>query len=447
MKKSLIALAVAATAGAAFAQSSVTLYGVVDAGYTPEKKFTSGTGALVSKQVGVTDGGYAGSRIGFRGEEKLAGGISAQFVVEQGMSPTNGAIFGVRTGTAGLQYDGLATSSNQWDAATAGAYTQATNRQSYVGLTGGFGTVRVGYHYTNVYEVSTLSGFTMTSEGVQGGQNAHLWGQAAAGGTRANGITYMSPRMSGLMVAVQWGSAGGRENTEWNAANTATGTTQDKQERRSIRIDYLQGPLRAAYSWTSFDAAVGARGDNGVCPEQVINGTAITGTVTNQCVNTFNVYGALTSVGASPLTATAFKTTLNQLAASYDLKVVKLGATINKGTKDTTVAATPTFNTAAGAPSAAGTTAVGSFDFGSQAISFNAPLGKFNVTGGFGKADLKSAGSTLIDIKQQQLGLLYNLSPRTIAYGYVGSYENSSVTSATSARKGQQSIVGLYHAF
>lgn len=446
MKKSLIALAVAAAAGSAFAQSSVTLYGVVDAAYTPEKKFTGGTGAMVSKQSGVTDGGYAGSRIGFRGEEKLAGGLTAQFVVEQGMSPTNGAIFGVRTASAGLQYDGLAGSTNQFDPATAGAYSQGTNRQSYVGLTGGFGTVRIGYQYTNIYEVSTLSGFTMTSEGVQGGQNAHLWGNGASGGTRANGITYLSPRMNGFLVAVQLGSAGGRENTEWVSANLANGLTKDKQERQSVRLDYLQGPLRAAYAYTKFSADTSTRGANALCPRAT--STTASNALTNDCVNTFSVLGVLTGVGASPLTAnTTFETKMHQLAGSYDLKVVKLGATYNKGTKAVTSNLSPQFSTSTGVVSDAGTTRVGSHDFKSMAASFNAPVGKFNVVGGYGTAELETAGTKTVDIKQQQLGLLYNFSPRTIAYGYIGSYENSLVTSATSARKGSQSIIGLFHSF
>jgi len=308
-------------------------------------------------------------------------------------------------GTAGIQYDGLTTSSNQFDANTAGAYTQATNRQSFVGLTGGFGTVRVGYHYTNVYEIATLSGFTMTSEGVQGGQNSHLWGQAAAGGTRANGITYMSPRMSGFMVAVQLGSAGGRENTEWLAANQANGLTKDKQERQSIRLDYLQGPLRAAYGYTKFSAETSARAANALCPSAVSGGKS--GAYTSSqldCVNTFSVLGVLNGVGAAPIaSAYVYETKLHQLAASYDLKVVKLGGTYNKGTKDVTSNANAAFYT----------TAIGN----------------------------------TIDIKQQQLGLLYNFSPRTIVYGYTGSYENSLVTTATSARKGQASMIGLYHTF
>ena len=139
MKKSLVALATLAATGAVMAQA--TLYGRTDVGYGI-KAMSNGGGGTTVKQTGVMDGGNAGSRIGFRGTEDLGGGMSASFVTEQGISPTNGALFGVRTATSGVQYDGFATSTNQFDTGTAGGYSQGTNRQTYVGIKGGFGEVR-----------------------------------------------------------------------------------------------------------------------------------------------------------------------------------------------------------------------------------------------------------------------------------------------------------------
>ena len=106
MKKSLIALAALAAVGAASAQSSVTLYGAVDIGYGAHKTETrNGSGSI--KSSGVMDGANAGNRIGFRGTEDLGGGLKANFVVEQGISPTNGSLFGVRSGSAGHQIAGF----------------------------------------------------------------------------------------------------------------------------------------------------------------------------------------------------------------------------------------------------------------------------------------------------------------------------------------------------
>ena len=125
MKKSLVALAALAATGAVLAQA--TIYGRTDIGYGI-KSLSNANGATTIKQAGVTDGANAGSRIGFRGTEDLGGGMKAHFVTEQGISPTNGALFGVRTANSGAQFDGLAASTNQFDTGTAGGYSQGTRR-------------------------------------------------------------------------------------------------------------------------------------------------------------------------------------------------------------------------------------------------------------------------------------------------------------------------------
>jgi predicted porin len=71
MKKSLLALAVlGAFAGAAQAQSSVTIYGIVDTGVVYQSKAATGTGGTGSK-FSVNSGVIQGSRIGFKGAEDL----------------------------------------------------------------------------------------------------------------------------------------------------------------------------------------------------------------------------------------------------------------------------------------------------------------------------------------------------------------------------------------
>ena len=71
MKKTLIALAAVAATGAAFAQSTVTLYGVVDQGYNTDKKTVGG---VATKITGLTSI-LSGSRFGFKGTEDLGGGL------------------------------------------------------------------------------------------------------------------------------------------------------------------------------------------------------------------------------------------------------------------------------------------------------------------------------------------------------------------------------------
>jgi predicted porin len=118
MRKSLLALAVLTTAsGGASAQSGVTVYGVVDMGLKVEN---AGAGTY----LGLDSGNQSGSRLGFKGNEDLGGGLKANFVLEAGFLADTGA-----------------------NAATGVSF----NRQSYVSLAGGFGEVKLGRINTVVY--------------------------------------------------------------------------------------------------------------------------------------------------------------------------------------------------------------------------------------------------------------------------------------------------------
>lgn len=91
MNKKIIAGAILGIAsGAAFAQSSVTIYGVVDAGLTATRGVT-GTDSQKHSRVGLDSGLLSGSRIGFKGTEDLGNGTSAIFNLEGGFNVDNGA--------------------------------------------------------------------------------------------------------------------------------------------------------------------------------------------------------------------------------------------------------------------------------------------------------------------------------------------------------------------
>jgi len=427
MKKSLVALATLAATGAVMAQA--TIYGRSDIAYGV-KATQLGQGGTGVKQLGVMDGGNAGSRIGFKGTEELGGGMKAHFVTEQGLSPTNPALFGVRSGTIGIQYDGYAAASGN-DPGSAGGYTQGTNRQTYVALEGDFGTVRVGYQYTTGYEISSLSGFTMTTEGVAGGSIADLWGTGVAGGTRANGIRYISPKLAGAWtVAIDMGSTTGRENTEFiGTANTADGRSINKAARTGLHIDYNAGPLRAAFGYTTLDQNLGG---------QLANNAAGALGAANTVTNVFNVYGALTTAGAAAATTNvATQTNLTQLAASYDFGAVKVGATINGGQS------TATTTTIATSATAAATT-----NISARAISFDMPMGAMNLVGGFNNASLDVSGTgPTADWSSSQFGLKYNFSKRTMMYGYTGTSTNNLATAATALKMVTGTVIGIDHQF
>jgi predicted porin len=121
MKKSLIALVVLSTlVGVAHAQSSVTLYGVVDAGFLYNNNSNG------QKLYATSAGNLQGDRWGLRGTEDLGGGLKAQFVLENG--------FSVYTGKLGQGGDEF-------------------GRQAYVGIKSDrFGSINVGRQYDSVVD-------------------------------------------------------------------------------------------------------------------------------------------------------------------------------------------------------------------------------------------------------------------------------------------------------
>jgi len=114
MKKSLLALAVlGAFAGAASAQSSVTLYGIVDVAYQYDDFKRSGA----SSRSAIDPGKQAGNRLGFRGSEAIGGGTSAIFALEAGYN---------------------------MDVGTSAQGGRLFGRQAWLGVEGGWGTLVAG---------------------------------------------------------------------------------------------------------------------------------------------------------------------------------------------------------------------------------------------------------------------------------------------------------------
>jgi predicted porin len=126
---------VAAFGGAA-AQSSVTLFGVADlwVGSIKVPTYAVVNGALAQTYVSQTKvdaGGLSGSRFGLRGSEDLGGGLKGNFLFESGHDTSTGA-----SAQGGLLF----------------------GRNAYVGLSGGFGEIRLGRQLTSYDDLK--GGFT-----------------------------------------------------------------------------------------------------------------------------------------------------------------------------------------------------------------------------------------------------------------------------------------------
>ncbi|MBA2673163.1 porin [Ramlibacter sp.] len=171
MNKKLLALAaLSALAGGASAQSSVTLYGVVDVGIE-QTRLSPGSNTLR-----LSSGIQSGSRWGVKGKEDLGGGLSASFQLEAGFDATTGA-----RGQGGLAF----------------------GRQSWVGLDGAWGSVKLGRQYVPFFLAQdTIDPFGTGIIGDGSGMSAVF---RPYGVRMDNTINYSTPNFGGLSAEVAYG--------------------------------------------------------------------------------------------------------------------------------------------------------------------------------------------------------------------------------------------------
>ncbi len=180
MKKTLLALAAIAASSAAFAQSSVTLYGVVDASLESVKGDDTVTR--------VSSDNLASSRLGFKGTEDLGNGLKANFVLESNMKMDTGA--------------------------NGGGSTRFFDRAAWVGVAGGFGELRLGRQDTSIGLLAGNSSIL----GAQGYDDLKIAKTFSGDAYRRtdNAITYILPKfVDGLSAQVQYSTqASGAESTD-----------------------------------------------------------------------------------------------------------------------------------------------------------------------------------------------------------------------------------------
>jgi predicted porin len=243
MKKTLVALAALAATGA-FAQSTVTLYGAVDASYNYMSS-TGGTAGVDVNASKLATSQLGSSKLGFMGTEDLGGGLKAVFKLEGGLNNDAGA--------------GKATNTNNQGSTTGqiAAGGLAFGRFSYVGLAGSFGELHLGREYVS----SFLHGQGVVDPfGTNGpADSTNMFFKTATANSAAvvtnisNMITYETPRMGGFMGGLQLYMG---ENTQGLPTSTDNGSGY------SIYGEYAMGAFfgSAAQSVTKY-ASTAADGD------------------------------------------------------------------------------------------------------------------------------------------------------------------------------------------
>ena len=206
MKKSLIALAVLAASGAAMAQSTVTLYGVIDAYLGSAKTDTGLVNGSVTQTV-LNGGNFNGNRWGLKGTEDLGGGLKANFQLENGFNIDNGSL-----GQGGLMF----------------------GRQAWVGLSGGFGAVKAGRVYTAYDDVNGQFNGAFDSGFSPSGNVMKSVGYTSRAN---NGLRYETPAFGGLTAALSYGLG----------ENAAPGV--DAGSNTALNVAFASGPISASLGY------------------------------------------------------------------------------------------------------------------------------------------------------------------------------------------------------
>ena len=393
MKKTLIALAVLTVSGASFAQSTVTLSGIVDVGVKNVSKVAAGSAT-------TSVGSGNNNRVAFSATEDLGGGLKAIANAQMRFDPA--------TGTA--------------ESANARPLFQGETR---VGLTGGFGTVQLGRGLTALqlpnggnsdpWGVTTVAGSVYAA--------GFATDYAAGGEGRIDqGIWYTSPSLNGLTISGSFSprkivtAAVAGVTAVPASANLTTGVVTPavaavtasaagvSKTHQSINLTYAQGPLSVSLGNERNRAndqitQIYGNYDLGVAKVFASYATIKGGTAEEQRFG-----GTFAAAAAAVNTGT---TTNTQVAANGKIKNWTIGAT---------------------APlSAAATLRVG--------------YSQWNGNGADGQQDDNKLG----------LGVKYDLSKRTFVYTDVASQTRKNLTGTAAAGRDNSKVtsfdLGVAHAF
>ncbi|MEI6000523.1 porin [Paraburkholderia bengalensis] len=221
MKKTLMVAALTGVfATAAHAQSSVTLYGLIDAGitYTNNQATAPGQG---HSNVQMTSGSVNGSRFGLRGAEDLGGGLKAIFTLENG--------FGINDGT--LKQN-----------------SRLFGRQAFVGLASDqFGAVTLGRQYDSM--VDYVGPLSLTGTQYGGTQFAHPFDNDNLNNSFRvnNSVKYQSANYAGLKFGALYGFS-----------NQADGFANNRAYSAGVSYSFAGFNLAAAYLQLNSNGATGA---------------------------------------------------------------------------------------------------------------------------------------------------------------------------------------------
>ena len=398
----LTALATLAATGA-FAQSSVQIDGVMDAGYQAINY--KGT-----KVGGIGGNGASTSQINFRGTEDLGGGLKANFRVETDWNVvSNKANTGFVNATNTSATAGTIAAPVTLANANSGGGTFG-NGELRVGLSGNFGAIDLGAP-NNFSLDANLTGQPFGTAIGSGFRGLTRTDSGAMGGTGVrfdNAVRYTSPTFSGFSAGLLYV----QKNKKANAGTASTTSTI------SQAFDYTTAV--GAYDYAGV-TELAAKYSNG--PLNVV--------FANQVTDAKEIEGLTGALGMT-------KRTLNTLGANYAFGDIKVFLH-NQG-----------YKTEGGSSSQTGYTAVGA-TYTMGAHSFMAQMGEYKL-----KAASSASSAAYVGQKSKlsALGYNYALSKRTTAYVRYESIQDKAnaltkvaTTDVTTNGDRTRTAVGLTHSF
>ena len=361
MKKTLVAMAAlsALTATSAFAQA--TIWGVVDLNYS--RSSVHGT----SSRTFMGQDGISSSRLGFRADEDLGGGMKAGVWLEGGLNPADGTVGGFKF-----------------------------LRRSTVQLSGGFGEIRLGRDYTpsfwntTIYDafgtngVGTAASVGMTMNNMASVSAYTDSASIAVNATNAvradNAINYFTPTMNGAKLQLMHAFGGKLSGTQGGA---------DAESYTGARVSYDAGPLSLGLGAGTRDGAFMATTTAAYAPGRI-----------------------------------APKTKYQNLGASYDFGALK--ALMFYGTEKVANVTVGAWNLGAVVPVRSGQVlaSYSKYDLKVAAADYSA-VGSTNIS----EAQAKTA--SMDDSTKTSVGYVHNLSKNTSLYAIYAKVNNSGKATLT----------------
>jgi predicted porin len=352
----------------------VTIYGRLDVGMNNQKTtLTETVGSLSASAFYkgnnlVNEDGLSTGLLGFKGTEDLGGGLKANFVHEMDLDMDVGAL-GVAAG-----------------------------RDSTLGLSGGFGEVRLGRSYTPLF--STIGASDVF--GTTGAGTVNQYGMANTGIRVSNAFFYTSPSFSSVTVRLMAAQNNAQTDTSVGSAG--------KTSAQGFSVTYAAGPLMLAVA---------------------------TGTEKGSSVDRFGGLiaetAAAATVAGTAVAAANAKYKGSAISGQYDMGVAKLfaGFTTTKDDNNTTVSG-------------------GELTMKETNFGIAVPMGALTLMAAVGNNKASMAGETeTAKGNDFAMGAAYALSKRTTAYVKAGTYNKYKISDAEGSVgvKTSRTSIGLRHTF